>query len=45
LVGKVQPGREADHSPPSSANRSYASSSPCAPIGVLWECFRFLQIR
>jgi hypothetical protein len=25
-------------------SRSYTSSSPCASIGVLWDCFTFTEI-
>jgi len=40
--GKARTGRDADHSPPSSAEvvNEYELYilSPCASIGVLWDC-------
>jgi hypothetical protein len=43
--GKARPGRDADHSPPSSAEvvNEYELYilSPSASIGVLWDCFYF----
>jgi hypothetical protein len=43
--GKAQPGRDADHSPPSTAeviNEYELDLSPSACIGVLWDSFTFL---
>jgi hypothetical protein len=40
--GKARPGRDADHSPPSSAevvNEELYLLSPRASIDVLWDCF------
>jgi hypothetical protein len=45
--GKVRPRRDADHSPHlvqrSWMSRSYTFSSPCASIGVLWDCFALVR--
>jgi hypothetical protein len=47
LGGKARQGREADHSPDlmprSWMSRSYILS-PCASMGVLWDCFYKLYI-
>jgi hypothetical protein len=46
LGGKTPPGREADHSPPRSAEgvNEYELYilSPCASIGVMWDSFCIL---
>jgi hypothetical protein len=46
LWGKARPERDADHSPPSCAEvmNEYELHllSPCASIGVLYDCFTFL---
>jgi hypothetical protein len=43
--GKARPGRDADHSPPSSAEimneKKLYLFSPCASINVLWDYFSF----
>jgi hypothetical protein len=47
--GKARPGRDADHSPPSNAEvvneQELYFLSPCASIGVLWDCFTFTSFR
>jgi hypothetical protein len=41
-MGKARPGRDADHSPPSSAKVRRCTSSPPKRLhGVLWDSFNF----
>jgi hypothetical protein len=43
--GKARPGRDADHSPLSSADVVIEQElyiSPCACIGVLWDCSTYM---